>query len=306
MVSADNLTVLVVDPADDRRESTLADLQRAGPDLDLHGATGRADALATVEDTDVDAVVTAADLDGVSALDFGATIRDRYPDVPIVVHDDDLSRLDTAAHENVIVEHLPRSIADRGAALLTLVRDLVSEHRQVSYPVPDDERQRLATLRRYDLPSLQIQTTADRLSELARDHLDAAVGFVGVIDTHFEEFVGCAGADWGRQDREKTICTHTVFADRPLVVPDVQDDPRFAGIEWFDEGGIRSYAGVPIRAAEGDPIGSFCIVDDVVREFTDREVAVLGEYTDEFEEQLEMRHAILTGESSDILGSGHE
>jgi len=305
MVSAEELTILVVDPDDDRRESTLRDLQRAGPDLTLEGADDEA-ALEAVEEHDIDAVVTVADLDGVSGLELGAAIRDRQPDVALVLHDDDVSGLDTAPYGDLIVEHLPHSIPNRGPALLTLVRDLVGEHRQVSYPVPDDERQRLATLRRYDLPGMAIQTTADRLSKLARDHLDTAVGFVGLIDAHFEEFVGCAGADWGSQDREKTICTHTVFEDRPLVVPDVHDDPRFSGIEWFEEAGIRSYAGVPIRATEGDPIGSFCVVDDIVRDFTDREVEILGLYTDEFEEQLDLRHAILTGTSSDLLGGDDE
>ncbi|MFW6436885.1 MAG: GAF domain-containing protein, partial [Halococcoides sp.] len=215
---------------------------------------------------------------------------------------DDISGLDTEAYSDLIVEYLPRSIPDRGAALLTLIRDLVSEHRQVAYPVPDDERQRLASLRRYDVPGMRIQATADRLSELARGHLDAAVGFVGLVDAHFEEFIGCAGADWGTEDREKTICTHTVFENRALVVPDVHDDPRFAGIEWIEEEGIRSYAGVPIRSEEGEPIGSFCVVDDVVREFTDREVEILGAYTTELEEQLELRHAVLSGDSGGVLG----
>ncbi|MFB6240535.1 MAG: GAF domain-containing protein [Gemmatimonadota bacterium] len=245
-------------------------------------------------------MVTAADVEGVSGLALAASIREREPDVSVVLHSDDISDLDTEAHGDMIVEYLPRSVPDRGAALLTLIRDLVSEYRQVAYPVPDDERQRLATLRRYDMPGMKIQTTADRLSELARDHLDTTIGFVGLVDAHFEEFIGCAGADWGTEQREKTICTHTVFDDRALVVPDVDDDPRFAGIEWFEDAGVQSYAGVPIRSEGGEPIGSFCVVDSVVREFTDDEIDTLRAYTTELEEQLELRHTILSDGSSEI------
>jgi GAF domain-containing protein len=58
---------------------------------------------------------------------------------------------------------------------------------------------------------------------------------------------------------ELSFCRYTVESGEPVIIPDTGRDPRFAANPLVDVSFINFYAGYPLRASDGQVIGSFCL-----------------------------------------------
>ena len=71
------------------------------------------------------------------------------------------------------------------------------------------------------------------------------------------------------------------------MVPDAHLDDRFADNPLVSTApGIRFYADVPVCAATGDAVGSFCVIDYRPRELSPEELAVLEDLAAIAQEEL--------------------
>ncbi|WP_344488944.1 GAF domain-containing protein [Glycomyces endophyticus] len=144
---------------------------------------------------------------------------------------------------------------------------------------PDDPGapERVERLRRLgigDLPDPEFDALAKELTELT----GAPYAMVNFIDQDRQYFAGLAApdADAGNQaiagageavevgremDRDHGYCPHVVVRGKALVLGDVCDYPRFAGNPVVDKIGIRSYLGAPLIDADGNTLGTVCVVD---------------------------------------------
>jgi GAF domain-containing protein len=78
------------------------------------------------------------------------------------------------------------------------------------------------------------------------------------------------------------------------VIEDLARDRRFASNPWIRQRGLRFYAGAPLRAPNGQPIGSLCLLDVKPREFTIRDRRHLQEYASEVMEEIGRRSSALS------------
>jgi GAF domain-containing protein len=78
------------------------------------------------------------------------------------------------------------------------------------------------------------------------------------------------------------------------VIEDLARDRRFANNPWIRERGLRFYAGAPLHAPNGQPIGSLCLLDVKPREFTNRDRRHLQEYASEVMEEIGRRSSVLS------------
>ena len=74
-----------------------------------------------------------------------------------------------------------------------------------------------------------------------------------------------------------------------MVIDDLARDRRFANNSVLREQGIRFYAGVPLLAPNGQPIGSLCVMDLNPRSMTTRERRLLQEYATDVMEEIARR-----------------
>jgi GAF domain-containing protein len=58
---------------------------------------------------------------------------------------------------------------------------------------------------------------------------------------------------------ELSFCQYTAESGEPVVIPDTGKDPRFENNPLVDVSFINFYAGHPLRATDGQVIGSFCL-----------------------------------------------
>ena len=287
---ASELTVVCADgDATDRTAATDA-LAAAG--VDVRGV----DSIAAVEaalDPTVDCVVTGFELEDGDAFELVEAVRRSTPDVAVILFTDVApTELPRPSDPELVVEYVGKGTPGAHERLVSLVTQAATPSYQVAYPVPADEADRIAALRRYDVAANAAADTFERLTDLVVSHFDIDVAFVGLVDEHEERFVACTGADWETLDREDTICTHTILDEETMVVEDVQADPRFASNDTLAELNIRSYAGVRLTTPEGHALGALCCIDDEPRSYTSSELADLELFAAEVEEQLLLRRRL--------------
>ena len=112
-----------------------------------------------------------------------------------------------------------------------------------------------------------------RLADEAAHSFGNALVFVTLAedaapDTAMLPAVAAAAATLPPQPREAPLCRTVIATGEPLIVEDVAKDERWAEDAVLLEKGIRFYAGVPIRSADGAILGALCLPDTVPRSFS--------------------------------------
>lgn len=274
-------TILVVDPDADRRGRTVADLRSRldGSYLEAGDAGAAIDAL---DEQVVDWVVTEQRLPDSSGLDLIESVREQSPDAACVLFTGaDTERLDTGDGRAEVFEYVPRTNSDSVERLADLVETMQGLRSQSSYPLPDDEDERLAALADLGLDAERISDHLDSITTLVAAHFDVPTASINLVKEYSQEFLTCHGADWTATHRSDSVCTFTVAAEeRVMTVPDVREDPRFDGIDALEVTAIRAYMGATLLTEAGHAIGTLCVYDDDPRRFTPAEQEALVAFAD--------------------------
>jgi serine phosphatase RsbU (regulator of sigma subunit) len=119
----------------------------------------------------------------------------------------------------------------------------------------------------------------DRLAGLARQLLRAPFAFLTVVDDQRSFWMARLGVpgDGARQNTvEESFCQYVVESREPLVLPDVRVDERTKDNPSIRSMGVVAWAGYPVHSPDGHVLGTLCVVDTVVRHWTDDEVQILA------------------------------
>ncbi|MFW5972666.1 MAG: ATP-binding protein [Bacteroidota bacterium] len=140
------------------------------------------------------------------------------------------------------------------------------------------EIDRLAALHRSGLLDTPPEERFDRITRLAARIFDAPISLVTLLDEHRQFFKSHYGLDVQETGRDVSFCAYTLETEQPLVVEDARLDSRFVDNALVMGGpGIRAYAGVPIRSADGYILGALSIIDREPRIFSEDEIQTLAE-----------------------------
>ena len=148
-------------------------------------------------------------------------------------------------------------------------------------PIPDNEAERLAAL--YELLILDTppEERYDKIARFAADEFDVPIVLVSLLDTNRQWFKASVGTDLCETAREYSFCSHVILRDEILVIPDAQDDPRFADNPMVvGPPHIRFYAGAPLATAPGIRLGTLCLIDRRPRTLDALELGILGTLRD--------------------------
>jgi diguanylate cyclase (GGDEF)-like protein/PAS domain S-box-containing protein len=88
--------------------------------------------------------------------------------------------------------------------------------------------------------------------------------------------------------RDISFCTHVVDSRQPLIVREISKDPRFNNNPLVKKYGFGFYAGFPLTTSQGNVLGSLCLYDNRPRLFTDREIELLGLFSERVMAHLEL------------------
>ena len=161
-------------------------------------------------------------------------------------------------------------------------------------PIPADEEQRLSALKELQLLDAAREPIFDRLTAKLTRIFEVKVVLISFIDRDRQIFQSQSGmpaelADLGESPRAISICGHVVANNDLIVVEDLARDRRFANNPLLRQQGLRFYAGAPLRAPNGQPLGTLCLLDTKPRKFSERERSLLEEYAADLTEEIARR-----------------
>ncbi|MCW3006604.1 MAG: ATPase [Solirubrobacterales bacterium] len=163
-------------------------------------------------------------------------------------------------------------------------------------PLPPDEAARLESVRALAVLDTPQEERFDRLTRIAADLFRVPICTITLIDANRQWFKSCIGLDSRETPRAFSFCAHAVLQDETLVIPDAQEDERFADNPLVTgEPRIRFYAGHPLYSPEGFKLGTLCLIDRVPRTMEATEIVRLRELAQVAENELnslELSHAL--------------
>jgi len=273
--------ILCVDPDDADRAETADRVRSDLGDLDpvVETAASLADA-ETALTPETAALVTEYELPDGTGFDLIRSANDICPDAGAVLYTDtDPATIDTSELRGSLTEYVGKGSVFGADRLTQLIRTTVESRAQASYPLPQNETERLAALQSYDLDEPGLSTSLNRVTDLAANHFDVDIASINIINEHSQDFLACYGEsqEWESMDREDSICTFTILEDDDVMtVEDVTDDPRFESrSKDLLDLGIQAYMGANLVTEAGLVIGPLCIYDDRPREFSSADEAYL-------------------------------
>ncbi len=147
----------------------------------------------------------------------------------------------------------------------------------------DEELQnvaRLAALRRTSLLDTPPEEAFDRLTRLATTVLRVPAALVTLVEGDRQFFKSAIGlpepwASLRQTPLTHSFCKHAVISGEPFIVSDARLNPLVKDKRAVSELGVIAYAGIPLTTVEGLTLGTFCVVDDSPREWTDEEIEIL-------------------------------
>jgi PAS domain S-box-containing protein len=153
---------------------------------------------------------------------------------------------------------------------------------------------RLAALVRTGLLDARPSDTFDRLTALATQLLGVPVALVSLVDDDRQFFVSCPGLDepWATAREtplSHSFCQYVVATGEPLVVEDARNVDYLRTNLAIRDLGVIAYAGVPLRLATGEILGSFCAIENEPRVWTPAELESLKTLADAAMAELDLR-----------------
>ena len=160
-----------------------------------------------------------------------------------------------------------------------------------------NEPQRLEALKRYRILDTEPEARFDEVVHAAAEQFDVPIALFSLVDEDRQWFKSSHGFAYAETERTGAFCAHTVAIDAPLVIEDARTHLLFAdSLLVKAPPHIVFYAGVPVRASGGEPLGALCLLDTEPRNFEIADLSALISMARRIESALEARQRELTRE----------
>ena len=140
--------------------------------------------------------------------------------------------------------------------------------------------ERMRALKATKLLDTPSEPSFDRLTRLVSRLLGTPTALVTLVDKDRQFFKSQVGvkepyAKKRGTDLSHSFCQWVVAGQEPVIVSDANEHPVLKNNLAIQHLNVVAYAGVPLYARGGQPIGSFCAIDTAPREWKEEEVATL-------------------------------
>lgn len=122
----------------------------------------------------------------------------------------------------------------------------------------------------------------DRLTELASKIIGVPVSLMSMVVENRQFFKSEVGLpeEWSKKRQtglSHSFCKHVVRQNEPLIVNDAREDERVKYNLAIRDLNVIDYLGIPMTLADGNTLGSFCVIDDKPHNWTETEIKIMRE-----------------------------
>ena len=157
-------------------------------------------------------------------------------------------------------------------------------------PIPDNETQRLAALREYQILDTTTEQTYDDITALAAYLCNVPIAVISLVDESRQWFKSKLGINEQETPRDVAFCAHAILQSEPLIVRDALKDSRFADSALVTRAPyIRFYAGFPLASPEGFALGTLCAIDRKPRQLSAEQKQAMQSLSRQVMALLELR-----------------
>ncbi|WP_035644361.1 ATP-binding protein [Flavobacterium sp. ASV13] len=157
-------------------------------------------------------------------------------------------------------------------------------------PIPENEFERLAALKRYNILDTLPDHAFDDATKLVSYICGVPIAHISFIDESRQWFKSEIGIGVSEVPREISFCKYTIMESEMIEINDTflndrfKDDPNVTG--GFK---VRFYAGVPLTTPDGFNIGTICAIDHVAKTLDENQRNALSIVAKHVINQLEVR-----------------
>jgi len=94
-------------------------------------------------------------------------------------------------------------------------------------PLPQNEQERLAELRKYNILDTEPEAVFESMVQLASYICKTPIAAISLVDENRQWFKAIVGIDAKETPRDVAFCAHAILQDEPMVVPNALLDERF-------------------------------------------------------------------------------
>ncbi|MFD4985566.1 PP2C family protein-serine/threonine phosphatase [Streptomyces sp. NPDC058374] len=166
---------------------------------------------------------------------------------------------------------------------------------------------RLTAVRATGLLDTGPEPVFEDLAALAARLTGAGRAFVTLVDEERSYWKSCVGVDVtdGRENPvRESFCYFLVgFAGGPFTVEDAPHDPRTRDHPAVGPMKIGAWAGYPLLGPEGEVLGSFCVIDESPRVWTEADRATLATLARSASAEIHLRQSLAASQQAHRLSA---
>jgi PAS domain S-box-containing protein len=162
--------------------------------------------------------------------------------------------------------------------------------------IPENERDRIAALRRYKISDTPPEGIFNNIARLATQIFQVPISLISIVDTDKVYFKANVGMGKARQtSRGLSLCSLAILKREVTIFENALEEPcLLANPNLAGEFGLKFYAGAPLTTHDGFRIGTLCIIDKVPRKFTRADELLLEGLAIVVMDEMELRLSALT------------
>lgn len=153
---------------------------------------------------------------------------------------------------------------------------------------------RLKALHDLSLLDNNAETVYDRFTQVAHDVLHTPVALISLVAEDSQFFKSQIGLEEPWKSQGKTpisysICQHVVATEQPLIVENTIENELVKNNLAVKEMNVRAYLGVPLTLKDGTALGSFCVLDNQIKNWEAEDLAIMQELGEVITNEFNLR-----------------